>query len=412
MHDELFEQPAVVARYRAGPYAESRERFLQQARAVGYSPATLESMAWALLVVAEAIHDDGGVSYERLRSTLLRRVRLKSTARPPSANTAKLFLRCAKAWLRSIGALTPEAQRPLKFAGELRAFTEYMRVEQGLSPTTIAGRDEQIRWFCASLPSQVRSLDAVTLAHVDAFLRAQAQRGWSRRSLHTLGGSLRSFFRYAASQRWCRSDLASGIELPRLYALEHVPRAPSVEEVGRLLKDTASSDDPVNIRDHAILSLLIYYGLRRGEVERLTLDDLDWVAETIHVTRPKQRRAQCYPMSVPVGEAILRYLRLARPRCSHRALFLTIQAPFRPLSGPSITFMVRKRLTKQGVQLNWRGAHCLRHACASQLLDAGFTLKQIADHLGHRSMETTRIYTKIDLHGLRQVAEIDLGALL
>ncbi len=412
MHDELFEQPAVVARYRAGPYAESRERFLQQARAVGYSPATLESMAWALLVVAEAIHDDGGVSYERLRSTLLRRVRLKSTARPPSANTAKLFLRCAKAWLLSIGALTPEAQRPLKFAGELRAFTEYMRVEQGLSPTTIAGRDEQIRWFCASLPSQVRSLDAVTLAHVDAFLRAQAQRGWSRRSLHTLGGSLRSFFRYAASQRWCRSDLASGIELPRLYALEHVPRAPSVEEVGRLLKDTASSDDPVNIRDHAILSLLIYYGLRRGEVERLTLDDLDWVAETIHVTRPKQRRAQCYPMSVPVGEAILRYLRLARPRCSHRALFLTIQAPFRPLSGPSITFMVRKRLTKQGVQLNWRGAHCLRHACASQLLDAGFTLKQIADHLGHRSMDTTRIYTKIDLHGLRQVAEIDLGALL
>jgi site-specific recombinase XerD len=412
MHDELFEQPAVVARYRAGPYAESRERFLQQARAVGYSPATLESMAWALLVVAEAVHDDGGVSYERLRSTLLRRVRLKSTARPPSANTAKLFLRCAKAWLRSIGALTPEAQRPLKFAGELRAFTEYMRVEQGLSPTTIAGRDEQIRWFCASLPSQVRSLDAVTLAHVDAFLRAQAQCGWSRRSLHTLGGSLRSFFRYAASQRWCRSDLASGIELPRLYALEHVPRAPSVEEVGRLLKDTASGDDPVNIRDHAILSLLIYYGLRRGEVERLTLDDLDWVAETIHVTRPKQRRAQCYPMSVPVGEAILRYLRLARPRCSHRALFLTIQAPFRPLSGPSITFMVRKRLTKQGVQLNWRGAHCLRHACASQLLDAGFTLKQIADHLGHRSMDTTRIYTKIDLHGLRQVAEIDLGALL
>ena len=153
MHDELFEQPAVVARYRAGPYAESRERFLRQARADGYSPATLESMAWALLVVAEAIHRDGGsVSYERLRSTLLRRMRLKSTARPPSANTAKLFLRCGKAWLRSIGALTPEAERPLKFAAELRAFTEYMRVEQGLSPTTIAGRDEQLRWFCASLP--------------------------------------------------------------------------------------------------------------------------------------------------------------------------------------------------------------------------------------------------------------------
>jgi integrase len=166
------------------------------------------------------------------------------------------------------------------------------------------------------------------------------------------------------------------------------------------------------LKRRVLLSLLIHYGLRRGEVVRLTLDDLDWVTETIRVTRPKTRRAQWYPMSVPVGDAILRYLRQARPRCSHRALFLTIHAPVRPLSGPSITFMVRKRLSKQGVQLKRRGAHCLRHACASQLLGAGFNLKQIADHLGHRSMDTTRIYTKIDLHGLRQVAEIDLGGLL
>jgi site-specific recombinase XerD len=94
------------------------------------------------------------------------------------------------------------------------------------------------------------------------------------------------------------------------------------------------------------------------------------------------------------------------------AVFITVNAPFRPLSGSSISAMVRKRLTKQGVKLEWSGAHCLRHACAGQLLDAGFTLKQIADHLGHRSMSSTRIYTKIDVHGLRQVAELDLGGLL
>jgi site-specific recombinase XerD len=367
MHDKLFKQPAVVARYRAGPHAESRERFLKQARADGYSPATLHSMAYALLIVAEAVHRDGGsISYKQLRRTLLRRTRLKSTARAPSANTTKLFLRCGKAWLRSIGALAPEAVRPLKFAAELRAFTEYMRVDKGLSPTTIAVRDERMRWFCASLPSRVCSLGAVTLAHIDAFLKHKARHGWSRKSLHTLGGSLRSFFRYG----WCRSDLASAIELPRLYALEDVPRAPTVEEIGRLLGDTSSSNDPVNIRDHAILSLLIHYGLRRGEVERLTLDDLDWIGETIQVTRPKLRRAQCYPMSVPVGEAILRYLRQARPRCSHRALFLTIQAPFRPLSGPSITFMVRMRLTKQGVKLNG-AAHI---ACVTRVRASSWAL--------------------------------------
>ena len=365
-----------------------------------------------LLTVAEAVHLHGGrVSSTRLKSLLFRHIRL-SKGRPPSEHTTSLLLRFGEDWLRSMGALLPEAGRPLRVARELSAFTEYMRVERGLSPVTIATREERMRWFFASLPSRVRSLGEVTVGHIDAFLEAEAHHGWSRSSLHALGSSLRSFFRYAAQQGWCRSSLALSIDLPRLYGLEDVPKAPTMYEVNHLLEATASGNDPVNIRDHAILSLLIHYGLRRGEVERLTLDDMDWVAETIHVTRPKLRRPQCYPLSVPVGEAILRYVREVRPRCSHRAVFLTIKAPFRPLSGNSISAMVRMRLTEQGVKLNRVGAHCLRHACASQLLDAGFTLKQIADHLGHRSMNSTRIYTKIDLRGLRQVAEFDLGALL
>lgn len=413
MYEELFQVPTVVARYRAGPYAESREQFLKKAQADGYSPQTLERMAWALLVVAEIVRDAGGrITTKRLRSALFRQVKSKRPGHPPSRHTIKLILQAGVPWLRNMGALIVEPERPQRFSTELLAFKDYIRAERGLSPATIASRDETMRWFFKSLPPRVRSLDAVTIAHVDAFLKDHASRGWSRKSLHGLGSRLRSFFRYAGSRQWCRSDFARTIELPRLYKLEDVPRAPSAEQIDRLLEDTASSDDPVKIRAHAILSLLIHYGFRRGEVARLTLDDLDWAAETIHVTRPKMRRAQSYPMSIPVGEAILRYLRLARPRSPHRSLFLTVQAPIRPLSGPSITCVVRRLLTKQGVKLRWRGAHCLRHACAGQLLDAGFTLKQIADHLGHRSMDTTRIYTKVDLRGLRQVAEFDLGALL
>lgn len=413
MHDELFKQPAVVARYRAGPHAEARERFLKQACADGYSASTLDRMAWALLIVAQAVHHHGGsISASQLERTLVRTVRVGRTGRRPSQHTSDLLLRFGEDWLRSIGALLPRAGRPPRFARELGAFVQYMRVERGLSPVTIATREERMRWFFAALPSRVRSLGDVTIAQIDALLEAQANRAWSRSSLHALGSSLRSFFRYAAQQGWCRPSLALGIDLPRLYTLEDVPKAPTSDEVDRLLEATATGDDPVKIRDHAILLLLIHYGLRRGEVERLTLDTLDWVAETLHVTRPKLRRPQCYPLSAPVGEAILRYLQEVRPRCAHRAVFLTIKAPFRPLSGASIGAMVRMRLTGQGVQLNRVGAHCLRHACASQLLDAGFTLKQIADHLGHRSMSSTRIYTKIDVRGLREVAELDLGTLL
>jgi|SRR6266446_5668732 site-specific recombinase XerD len=412
MHDELFKMPAIVARYRAGPYVEARERFLRQASAEGYSRSMLERIAWVLLTTAKAVQSQGGsISSTRLRSLLGRRIRL-GNGRRPSQHTASLIRRFGEDWLRSIGALLSDDVQPPWFARELGAFTEYMRVERGLSPVTIATREERMRWFFASLPSRVRSLGDVTIGQIDTYLEGEARRGWSRGSLHALGSSLRSFFRYAAQQGWCSSSVALGIDLPRLYALGDVPKAPTIDEVNKLLEASSAGNDLVTIRDHAILSLLIHYGLRRGEVERLTLDHIDWITETLHVTRPKLRRPQCYPLWAPVGEAILRYLRQARPRCAQRAVFLTIKAPYRPLSGASISAMVAMRLTQQGVKLSRVGAHCLRHACAGQLMDAGFTLKQIADHLGHRSMNSTRIYTKIDMQGLRQVAELDLGALL
>jgi len=412
MHDELFKRPAVIARYRAGPYAEPRERFLKQARAEGYSLSTLERVAWVLLIVAEAVQSYGGsISSTQLRSLLCRYIRLRN-GRRPSEHTAKLIRHFAEDWLRSIGVLLPDKVQPPWFARELGAFTEYMRVERGLSPVTIATQEERMRWLFASLPSRVRSLGDVTIGHIDAYLEGEGRSGWTRGSLNALGSSLRSFFLYAAQQGWCSSSVALGIDLPRLYALGDVPKSPTIDEVSKLLEASSAGDNLVAIRDHAILSLLIHYGLRRGEVERLTLDDIDWISETLHVTRPKVRRLQYYPLSVPVGEAILRYLREARPQCAQRALFLTIKAPYRRLSGASISAMVAMRLTKQGVKLSRVGAHCLRHACAGQLMDAGFTLKQIADHLGHRSMNSTRIYTKIDMQGLRQVAELDLGALL
>jgi hypothetical protein len=215
MYDELFQVPAVVARYRTGPYAESREQFLKKARSDGYSPATVERIAWALLIVAEVVHRNGRrITPERLRSALLRHVRPKCPGRPPSPHTIKLMLQSGVPWLRSMGALIVEPERPRRFATELFAFKEYARVEQGLSPATIASCDEAIRWFCDSLPSRVRSLDAVTIVHVDAFLKAHARRGWSRKSLHGLGCRLRSFFRYAANRRWslCARRCSSGAE--------------------------------------------------------------------------------------------------------------------------------------------------------------------------------------------------------
>jgi integrase len=208
----------------------------------------------------------------------------------------------------------------------------------------------------------------------------QSKRGWSRASLPTLASSLRSFFRYAEGQHWCKPGFAQAIDSPRIYADEGLPDSPDWGQVQALIAGT-DSDDPVSIRDRAVIMLLASYGLRRGEVVRLRLEDIDWKAEVVRVVRPKQRRVQHYPLTPLFGDVLVRYLREVRPRCSWREIFLTMKAPPRPLSPGGVTSIIRNRLGALSVEIAPRGPHSLRHACARHSLGQGFSFKQIGDQL-------------------------------
>lgn len=414
MFEILFKYPAVIARYRAAPHSASCERFLKDCANRGYSHAMLCKIAWVLLSVAPGINIDAGeVSLHDIELAVDQRTRF--TRRSGHADgfrwSRQMFIHIATEWVQSLGCVVHVPKLERRFTEQLETFARYLHEERGLSPVTISTRHDHLTGFFERLPSARDSIRVITIADVDSFIEDKGHQGWTRASLGTLASSLRSFFRYAQSQDWCLSGLAAAIESPRIYALEGIPQGPHWEDVQRLLSN-ADGDRHVDIRDRAILMLLSVYGLRRGEVAALRLDDLDWTSERILVTRPKQRCKQSYPLLAEAGDAILRYLREARPRCPHRALFLTIAAPVRPLSAASITAIAHARLTALGIKLPSRGAHCLRHACASHLLASGFSLKQIGDHLGHRSTNSTLHYTKVDLPGLRLVAELDLGSLL
>ena len=414
MFETLFKQPAVLARYRESPLAEARQRFVEDCAKQGYARSTLRKIAWVLLAVAPCIDiAHGKVSAQVIEDAVDRRIRFRrqSARTKDTAGSRQMFVHFVRPWLRSLVCLDQPVDRPTPFATQRDAFVRYMCDERGLSPVTIATRSDRLAWFFDELRPSRPSLHAISIADIDAFIEKKHGQGWARGSLAALTSDLRSFFRYAQAQGWCAPSIAAGIGSPRLYAREGVPEGPSWEDVQRLLAATRG-DDPGQIRDYAILMLLALYGLRRGEVARLSLDDLDWTGESICVSRPKQRRTQRYPLLPVVGAALVRYLREVRPGCAHRALFLTLSAPFRPLSAPSITALAHAHLTALGGTVPPHGAHCLRHACASHLLASGFSLKQIGDHLGHRSTNSTLAYTKVDLTGLRQVAELDLGGLL
>jgi integrase len=205
--------------------------------------------------------------------------------------------------------------------------------------------------------------------------------------------------------------MAAGIEGPRIFQHEALPVGPSWADVQRLIA-SADTDKPRDIRDRAILMLFAIYGFRSREVSGLCIPDVNWEKELISIARPKQRRTQQYPLVGEMGNAILRYLQQVRPRCGRREIFLTVKAPFGPLSPGALYHAVNTRLSELGITTLRRGPHSLRHACAGHLVREGLSLKQIGDHLGHRSAYATRTYAKVDLAGLRQVADFDLGGLV
>jgi site-specific recombinase XerD len=264
--------------------------------------------------------------------------------------------------------------------------------------------------FLCWLSDQNRLFDNVSLDDVDGFLAAKGRQGWGRVSVATSAKALRAFFKHAAMRGWCTARIAAGIDGPRLFQHEGLPIGPSWPDVQRLIATTAGNSAR-DTRDRAILILLATYGLRSSEVSGLRLEDVNWESEKVSIGRSKQRRAQEYPLVSEAGEAILHYLKKARPRCTRREIFLTFKAPFRRLSQGAVYHLVSSRLSALGIQVPRRGPHALRHACAGHLVTEGFSLKEIGDHLGHRSAFATRIYAKVDLAGLREVANFDLGGL-
>ena len=415
MFETLFTRPHTLERHRTAPYADFRRCFLRQCSEQGYSISSLRRIAWILLIISQSIDlsRSDRISRQDIEFAVDHRIRLyKRPNRVAESKKSRMFLiRVATEWFRFLGVLEESQRKQKPFEHYVESFIHFMRDERGLASATISFRENQVIQFLAHIQNTLDSLSEISIRDVDAYIAYQGCHGWSRRSLHTLVDALRNFFSYTESKKWTRSGIAAAINAPRIYSQEGIPLGPTWDEVKQIVA-SFSPERAADIRDRAIVLLLAVYGLRSGEVSKLCLEDIDWIGETLHVTRPKQRCTQLYPLDRQVGDAIVHYLKKVRPQCSYRQLFLTINAPVRPLGSKSIAPIVRSRLDALGIKLPRRGAHCLRHACARHLLDAGFSLKQIGDQLGHRSTEATREYVKVDLVGLRQVAEINLEDLL
>ena len=411
MFDSLFKYPAVVSRHREAPFANERESYLAHRAKDGASLATLHRFARELLVVVREMDlQPTTISVDAIESAAVRwSCRQKRRGRAGTLCWSRsLFVQVAQDWLRFLGRLQEAEVNLVCYAAMIQDFTRFLRAERGLSAATIRNYEWYVDKFLGWLNALGRALATTSVLDVDAFIAQH--HNWSRVTSACCAKSLRSFFRHAARHRWCAGGIAAAIESPRIFKQEALPTGPDWHSVRALIAHT-DNECPRDVRDRAILLLFATYGFRSSEVAQLRLDDVDWERERIRVHRSKGRHDQEYPLIQSIGAAIVRYLKEVRPRTSRREFFLTLRAPFRALSTGTMYRVVSSRMAKLDIKSHHRGPHSLRHACAGHLVEEGFSLKEIGDHLGHRSAFSTRIYAKVDLAGLREVASFDLGEL-
>ena len=287
----------------------------------------------------------------------------------------------------------------------IEAFEQHQRRTNGLRDQTLHSYARFVRGLIREAlgddPFDVRRLGP---SDVIRFVCAMTGR-FSPRSMRTVSTALRSFFRFLRTEGVCDERLEVAIPAVAHWRRSTLPRCLSDEQLDRVLASFGSSTPCVR-RDRAIVLCLATLGLRPGEVAELHLEDIDWRHGTLHLRTRKTRRGAVLPLPRDAGRAIVDYLRRERPRTAERRVFVQHLGHHRgaPVSSNVVSAAVVRALRRAGVEAPLAGAYVFRHTVASRMVRRGVSLKEVGDFLGHRSLDTTTIYAKLDVPALREVA--------
>jgi len=288
-------------------------------------------------------------------------------------------------------------------AEELRHYDEHLRDVRGLAAGT---RQDLIR-VAGWLLQQKFAGHSVAIAKlhpgdIRQFLAGQLNSHQTASNASHLAGALRSYLRYRTTCGDQVGALTAAISNPVHWKLASLPRALKPEETERLLNSLATARRWPK-RGYAIVRCALDLGLRCGEIAHLMISDIDWRAGTVTLRGTKSLRQDVLPLPMETGQALADYLQHERPATSHPAIFVRQQAGLdRPVTSMAISKLIQHAGRRVG--LMHFSAHALRHTLACRLVENGSSLKEVADLLRHRSLETTRIYAKLDTPNLTGVA--------
>jgi len=277
-------------------------------------------------------------------------------------------------------------------------FLDKLRYERQLSPHTLQAYQRDLQYLAEFLNSQsVTDLKQIDEHHIRRFIAWRHRQGIQSKSLQRQLAAVRSFFNFLLIQGRLAYNPAKGVQAPKLA--RKLPVTLDVDQTGQLLEIKA--DDPLAIRDKAILELFYSSGLRLSELVNLDLPDIDLRDAVVQVTG-KGNKARRLPIGQKAIDALQNWLKRRKDFIQQDQSALFISQRGTRLSARAIQQRLRDWAIKQGIDIHVH-PHMLRHSFASHMLESSGDLRAVQELLGHADISTTQIYTHLDFQHLARV---------
>ncbi len=282
----------------------------------------------------------------------------------------------------------------------LDQFLNHLSIEAGLSSNTIESYKRDLERYITFLQeTKIDSVDKITEEHITNFIVQLSRKGLAANSIARKLSSIRRFHKFLVTEGYCDSNPAGALESPRLW--RKLPTVLDVKEMEKLL-DKPTEDDPLSLRDRAILEFLYATGVRISELIHIKRKDLLSEVELVRVIG-KGQKERIIPIGKKALQSVEKYLQEARPQLAKQTSedFLFLNRRGRYFSRMGLWKILRKYVIQAGIKKKV-SPHTIRHSFATHLLKAGADLRAVQEMLGHADISTTQIYTHLDREYLKQ----------
>lgn len=408
MLEFFFEKETRLHQLRRGPLGPYMDGLAGELRHGQYSKSSARRILSLAARLSQFARASGLPNAAGIDAVLLERFLTQELAPEGKFREGPNMARHVMAHLQRVAVL-PRVEIPTAQDPETRLLVEYdayLRDVRGLQATTRGeyqrGARHLLRWFAARDDGR-RPIGTLSGPDVLAYVTERIGDSPDGYLGKHVCGHVRSVLRYLGAAGVLAPELERTVPRVQRWRLSTIPRHLPWDQIQKLI-DAVDITRPAGLRDKAILLLMATLGLRAGEVITLELKDIDWRAGAIRLRRTKNQKERVLPISPELGAALADYVLHGRPTLDRPEVFLRDRAPMGPLRvAGSVGAILAQHLGAAGLPES-RATHVLRHSLATRMVNVGVPIKTIADVLGHACIDTTAIYTKVDVSRLHTAA--------